>query len=78
MPENRIYLLDPQKCSKLEYGYHSHPRIEGKHTMDNLTSAPGQAYDYIHAQFGMVGVIAAALLLFVGGLSVVFYFDRRK
>ena len=42
------------------------------------TPAPGQAYDYIHNQFGMVGVIAAALLLFVAGLSVIFYFDRRK
>ncbi len=46
--------------------------------MDRLTSAPGNAYDYIHGQFGMIGVIAAALILLVGGLSVLFYFDRRK
>lgn len=46
--------------------------------MDSLTSAPGQAYDYVYGQFGMVGVIAAGLLLFVGGLSVLFWYDRRR
>jgi hypothetical protein len=46
--------------------------------MDQLSSGPGQAYDYIHAQYGMVGVIVAALLLVVGLLSVVFWYDRRR
>ena len=46
--------------------------------MDRISSAPGQAYDYIHTQFGMIGVIAAGLLVFVAALSVIFFFDRRK
>jgi hypothetical protein len=46
--------------------------------MGRITSAPGQAYDYIHTQFGMIGVIAAGLIVVVAALSVMFYFDRRK
>ena len=78
MPPGRNNLPGRENCSKLNQAYYSRPRIEGNPIMDRLTSAPGQTYDYIHSQFGMIGVIAAALLLFVAALSVVFYFDRRK
>jgi hypothetical protein len=46
--------------------------------MDSLSSAPGNAYDYIYGQFGMIGVIVAGLVLLVSCLTVVFWFDRRK
>jgi hypothetical protein len=71
-------LLDPKKCSKVENANYSRPRIEGNHIMDRLTSSPGNAYDYVYSNFGMIGVIVAGLLVVVGAISVVFYFDRRK
>ena len=46
--------------------------------MTNLTSLPGQAYDYVYGNFGNVGLIIAGVVLVVGIVAALVWFDRRK
>jgi len=46
--------------------------------MNDITSFPGRAYDYIHYQYGTVGLIVAGVMLVVAVVSVCIWFDRRK
>lgn len=46
--------------------------------MGDLLKLPGQAYDYIDREYGIIGLIVAALLIVVAGCFAMFWFDRRK
>ena len=46
--------------------------------MSNLTSLPGQAYDFVYGSYGSVGLIVAGVALVVAIVSVLVWFDRRK
>ena len=46
--------------------------------MNSVLSYPGQAYDYIHGQFGLIGVIIAGVVMVVGFVSLLIWGDRRK
>jgi hypothetical protein len=46
--------------------------------MSNLTSLPGQAYDYVFGNFGTVGLVIAGVMIVVGIVGALVWFDRRK
>ena len=46
--------------------------------MDQITSFPGFAYDYIHGNYGTVGLIVAGVGIVVAIVGVFIWFDRRK
>ncbi len=46
--------------------------------MDQITSFPGDAYDYIHGNYGTIGLIVAGVCLVVAMVSVFIWLDRRK
>ncbi|HEX3149991.1 MAG TPA: hypothetical protein VHR66_18080 [Gemmataceae bacterium] len=46
--------------------------------MSNLTSLPGQAYDYVYGNFGNVGLIITGVVIVVGIVAALVWFDRRK
>jgi len=46
--------------------------------MDDITSFPGRAYDYIHYQYGTVGLIVTGVMVVVAIVSLFIWFDRRK
>lgn len=48
------------------------------HVMSNLTSLPGQAYDYVYGNFGNVGLIITGVVIVVGIVAALVWFDRRK
>jgi hypothetical protein len=47
-------------------------------TMSEITSYPGQAYDYIDHNYGLTGLIVAGVMIVVGIVSMMVWFDRRK
>lgn len=46
--------------------------------MSNLTSLPGQAYNYVYGNYGTVGLIVAGLMIVVAIVGTLVWFDRRK
>ena len=46
--------------------------------MNQFTSYPGQAYDYIYGNFGLTGLIVAGVGIVVAIVSMMVWFDRRK
>jgi hypothetical protein len=46
--------------------------------MNNLTSLPGQAYDYVYGSYGNVGLIVGGVVVVVAIVSVLVWLDRRK
>jgi hypothetical protein len=46
--------------------------------MREITSYPGQAYDYVYGNFGLTGLIVAGVAIVVAGVSMMIWFDRRK
>lgn len=46
--------------------------------MDNVTSLPGRAYDYVYGNYGTIGLIVAVLGVVVAFVGVTVWFDRRK
>jgi hypothetical protein len=48
------------------------------HVMSNLFSLPGQAYDYVYGNFGSIGLMIAGVVIVVGIVGALVWFDRRK
>ena len=46
--------------------------------MDTIISIPGRAFDYVNGQYGTVGLIVIGLIVVVGIVGVLTWFDRRK
>lgn len=46
--------------------------------MEQITSFPGQAYDYIYGNYGTVGLIITGVMIVVAIVSGMIWFDRRK
>jgi hypothetical protein len=46
--------------------------------METITALPEQMYDYVHGQYGTVGLIVAGVILVVLIVCVFIWFDRRK
>ena len=46
--------------------------------MDTIISIPGRAFDYVNGQYGTVGLIVIGLMVVVGIVGVLTWFDRRK
>ena len=46
--------------------------------MDEITSYPGMAYDYIYGNYGLVGLIATGVAIVVAIVAVLIWLDRRK
>ncbi len=46
--------------------------------MNQILSAPERFYDYIHTQYGTVGLIVSGVLVVVACTSIMIWFDRRK
>jgi hypothetical protein len=46
--------------------------------MSDITSAPGQAYDYIYGHYGTVGLIVAGVAIVVAIVGLFIWFDRRR
>ena len=46
--------------------------------MDQITSFPGYAYDYIYGNYGTVGMIVTGVGIVVAIVGVFIWFDRRK
>lgn len=46
--------------------------------MDTIISFPGRAFDYVNDQYGTVGLIVIGLMVVVGIVGVLTWFDRRK
>ena len=47
-------------------------------TMQEFTSYPAQAYDYVYGNFGLTGLIVAGVAIVVAAVSMMIWFDRRK
>ena len=47
-------------------------------TMRDFTSYPSQAYDYIHTNFGLTGLIIAGVGMVVAVVALLTWADRRK
>lgn len=46
--------------------------------MDSVMSAPERAFDYVRAEFGVAGIIAAGVMVVLGIGSVFFWYDRQR
>lgn len=46
--------------------------------MDEIFALPSRAYNYIHYQYGMIGLLVVGLLITVGIVGVFVWWDRRK
>ena len=46
--------------------------------MDSVLEIPSQAYDYINGQFGTTGLIFAGVMIVVGIVAVMIWYDRRR
>ncbi len=46
--------------------------------MDNFTSLPSRAYDWVYGNYGNVGLIVAGVMIVVGIVSIFVFLDRRK
>ena len=46
--------------------------------MNEITSQPGRLYDYIHSNYGTVGLIVVGLVIVVGVVCFFTWLDRRK
>jgi hypothetical protein len=46
--------------------------------MQSITAIPSQAYDYIHGNFGLTGLIFAGVMIVVAIVAVMIWYDRRR
>lgn len=46
--------------------------------MRDITSYPGQVYDYVYGNFGLTGLIVGGVGIVVAAICGMTWFDRRK